>query len=221
MESLVKPLLVGEDNPYGSDPRYALYPEPPNSAGGRLCRLVLGLTVRQYIGHFNRVNLCAGKWSMAEARRNAGLIRRRAVDTPVILLGAKVCAAFDLPFAPFSHSGSIAILPHPSGRCRAWSEPGAFGRARGLLLAMGVALPTNVREKSVECAVALTAFNANNNLGKGIKRDTDVEDEGEEEDSELVDPTCRNCGGPVSGPKRHPEVVSALDGACPQCGPER
>jgi hypothetical protein len=41
MEKIV---LVGESNPYGADPYYALYPAPDGSAGHRLCCLVLGMT---------------------------------------------------------------------------------------------------------------------------------------------------------------------------------
>ncbi len=42
----MKPLFVGESNPYGNPERFDLYPEPANSAGGRLCRLVLGVSRR-------------------------------------------------------------------------------------------------------------------------------------------------------------------------------
>jgi hypothetical protein len=31
----MKPLLVGESNPYGGDPAFALYPSPPGCAGLR------------------------------------------------------------------------------------------------------------------------------------------------------------------------------------------
>lgn len=62
----LRPILVGEANPYGGDPRYALYPLPENSAGGRLCRLILKLEVRQYLRSFDRRNLCATKRWIAE-----------------------------------------------------------------------------------------------------------------------------------------------------------
>ena len=38
-----KILLVGEANPYGEDPKYALFPQPRRAAGNRL-RLIFGLT---------------------------------------------------------------------------------------------------------------------------------------------------------------------------------
>ena len=40
-----RPIIVGEANPYGGDPAYALYPIPENSAGGRLCRLIMALSL--------------------------------------------------------------------------------------------------------------------------------------------------------------------------------
>lgn len=171
----MKPLLVGESNPYGSDPRYALWCEPENSAGGRLCRLILGLTRKDergrdvadqktYFRAFDRVNLCAGKWDAGEARESALRIGRKMYvedmsamssgnwPTPpyrIVLLGAKVSAAFGgLEFNPFTisrASGRIyVVLPHPSGRCRAWNEPGAFERARAVLREAGV-LPVPAR----------------------------------------------------------------------------
>lgn len=159
----MRPLLVGEDNPYSRDPRYALYPEPEHSAGGRLCRLVMGLSVKNYIRGFDRVNLCAGDWSMREAKEAVRLLKSRRwtpsvpefnaalrpdyaapppLDDKIVLLGAKVCEAFGGKYRPFEVarvSGcTFAILPHPSGRNRAWNEPGAFTRARETLVSAGV-----------------------------------------------------------------------------------
>ncbi len=127
-------LLVGELNPYGADPDYALYYEPPTSAGGRLQRLILGLPARRWYLPIWRVNLCAGTWD-----RDAASVRMRELwrgDAPwrtVILLGEKPRSAFPEP-APMMF-GAMAIghpdaqrtvvcLPHPSGRNqRAWGRP--------------------------------------------------------------------------------------------------
>jgi hypothetical protein len=141
----VKPLLVGEANPYGADPRCALYPEPPSSAGGRLCRQVLGLEPREYLRLFDRANLCPQRWSVREARVRAEALldeRRPAY----VLLGRKVAEAFGFgDRAPFSTvlvgyslidggaDSRVYLLPHPSGLCREWNVPGAFERARRLL----------------------------------------------------------------------------------------
>lgn len=143
------PLIVGEDNPYGSDPRAALYPHPERSAGHRLATLVMGLSRRDYLDRFDRVNLCSGRWSMREARDTAARIRaeRRAV---LVLLGAKVCAAFGVEFQPFTCSAPASldvpqwrfvVLPHPSGRCRLWNDPLSIARARASLIAAGAPVP--------------------------------------------------------------------------------
>lgn len=152
----MKPLLVGETNPYQADPRfaqlYALYPDPPGCAGWRLCKLIMQLEPDDYLARFDRVNLCDGKWGMREARGRAVEIRS-GERRPVVLLGAKVCSAFAELFEPFRAKRSvlrddnyttvlddrtIVILPHPSGLSRAWNEPGAFERARAVLREAGV-----------------------------------------------------------------------------------
>jgi len=138
----MKPLLVGESNPYGSDPRYALYPAPENSAGGRLCRLVMGLGIRDYISRFDRANLCAGPWRIREARARAlELLAERKVGA-FVLLGAKVQSAFGFTFAEnvVDDSGprTFVFLPHPSGLSRSWNVPGAYELARSTLQRAGV-----------------------------------------------------------------------------------
>lgn len=145
----MKPLLVGELNPYGEDSVFALYPLPEGSAGWRLCALVLGMKRREYLARFDRANLCTGKWSMKAAREKVAEILW-LIDRPaMVLLGKKVCDAFRFDFKPFTiqyplpiddsaRFPNIVILPHPSGRCRAWNEPGAFERARVVLREAGV-----------------------------------------------------------------------------------
>lgn len=134
-----KPLLVGESNPYGADPYFALYPEPEGCAGWRLCHRILGLTETKYLRTFDRVNVCEGPWDLKRAREYASEVQL-ARSGAFILLGAKVCQAFRVPYAPFSVQSSLLgesrrmyVLPHPSGRCRIWNDPGAAGRARDLL----------------------------------------------------------------------------------------
>lgn len=153
----MKPLLVGEANPYGSDPEFALYPSPPGCAGDRLCRLVMGLDPDDYLARFDRMNLCPRAWSMRDARARAYAIRKECRTTPTILLGSKVCAAFEIDFKPFALVGDRAnvrersiieletrrvpvyvVLPHPSGLSRSWHESGAYDRARAALREAGV-----------------------------------------------------------------------------------
>lgn len=135
--------LIGENNPYGNDPRYALYPEPEHSAGGRLCRLIMGMDVRTYLRTFERRNLLqAPRWSAPLARAAAARFLEEDLAQPakVILFGRKVFDAFDgagafvrdgwQAWEPFTTRFEFLILPHPSGLSRAWNEPGAFLRAR-------------------------------------------------------------------------------------------
>lgn len=136
-------MLVGEANPYGSDPRYALYPRPEQSAGGRLCTKVLGLARHNYLKLFYRANLCARKWNLKEARINSlELINRDSIHT-YILLGAKVASAFNVPYEPLSltvyrtpeKSIRLLVIPHPSGLCRDWNDVQSYRRVRGFLRA--------------------------------------------------------------------------------------
>ncbi len=122
-------MIVGESNPYGADPAFAMYPSPQSSAGYRLAVLVLGMRRSDYLRTFDRANLCAGKWSIKEARVNADAIRSRKL----ILCGSKVCSAFGIDFNPFTKCGDIVTLPHPSGLCRLWNEPDAFENARAVV----------------------------------------------------------------------------------------
>lgn len=127
----MKPLLVGEVNPYGADPEMALYPLPEEASGGRLAR-ILGLSRGEYLRRFDRVNLCSGRWSEREARDAAYALMTSG--RPKILLGTKVRKAFGYdPFPLFTRSGDYYFLPHPSGRCRIWNRPGAYEKARELL----------------------------------------------------------------------------------------
>jgi hypothetical protein len=159
----LRPLLVGEANPYGGDPEFALYPSPPGCAGHRLCRLVMQLDPDDYLERFDRANLCARAWKMTEARARAAELATEYVDVPVVLLGAKVCRAFEVAFDPFSFVDAVnrvwrtdasgapeapiertpqyVILPHPSGLSRLWNAPGAYDRARAALRAAGVLPP--------------------------------------------------------------------------------
>lgn len=142
-----KPLLVGEVNPYGSRPKYALYPEPERATGDRLCRLVMGLEHDDYLERFDRANLCTGKWSAPAARSRAIDLIVEVGHHPIVLLGVKVAGAFGVDKAPFqvirhyiagAAPRTVVVLPHPSGLCRAWNVPGAFDRARAVLREAGV-----------------------------------------------------------------------------------
>jgi len=130
---LSRVLIVGESNPYGSDPRYALYPLPENATGGRLCK-ILGLSKREYMQTFDRTNLVAlglGNWPSSVAKDRAGLLKHRRR----ILLGKRVADAHSVPFRPFrtfttDRGVEVLILPHPSGRNLIWNDPRSAVKAR-------------------------------------------------------------------------------------------
>ena len=136
----MRPLLVGESNPYGRDPYFALWPGPVNSAGWRLCHKILGMERAAYLAAFDRVNLCAGDWSRAEARRAAERVLRER--RAAVALGARVADALGVeyrrPFRVVELPGGqrVAVLPHPSGRCRAWNDPDSYRRARETVLTL-------------------------------------------------------------------------------------
>jgi hypothetical protein len=155
-------LLVGELNPFGADPCHALYHLPRRSSGNRL-RCLLGLTDLEYHRLLDKANLCDGQWSSGKARERLGtLLDSRGPGGVVVLLGARVRGVArrvarekygaDLRLDSFSGlevgEGELrrvlVSLPHPSGLCRAWNEPGSVTRARRLLtvLAPGVAWGT-------------------------------------------------------------------------------
>ena len=138
-------LFVGELNPYGARPDYALYCAPRGCAGWRLCKLVLRMDQDAYLACW-RVNLCDGKWSKPRARERADHLQHdpSAPWDVIVMLGRRVADAFNYGGEPYSSARRprgdgfreprmivrLVSLPHPSGLCRAWHEPGAFDRAR-------------------------------------------------------------------------------------------
>lgn len=133
-------LFVGEMNPYGSDPSYALYDAPTKASGYRLRTMVLGVSRETYLDPcvIARVNLCEGEWDRSRAKHRAAELLTCARDySAIVLLGKKVRDAFGL------RSGSLVLyrvagvpfvhLPHPSGLSRSWDDPATVEKARSLL----------------------------------------------------------------------------------------
>lgn len=133
-------IFVGESNPYGSDPRFALYHLPREASGNRL---------REHVGLFDhtyepltKVNLCAGRWQTAAARGRAVELAR--LHPVIVALGRKVGQAFTVwDFFTTTTIGEarVVLLPHPSGLNRMWDDPRARGRARELLRREAPAVP--------------------------------------------------------------------------------
>lgn len=141
-------LLVGEDNPYGADPRFALYHKPRHASGNRL-RQHLGLRDSTY-EKLAKINLCTKAWTIVEARVRALSVKyqvSRDLDV-IVLLGAKVRGAFGFAetefFGVVSEPGVIpvfVVLPHPSGLSRPWNQPGAREEARKILKRVAPTVP--------------------------------------------------------------------------------
>lgn len=142
--------LIGENNPYQSDAedgqRYAMYPEPPESAGGRLCHLILGMEQRAYLRAFERRNLLhQPRWSVKDARAAAFELRNVIpLEAPVLLLGAKVWEAWmgqpsdrlgAKRWEPLTvHClGRVLALPHPSGLSRYWNDFKSYSAVRAFV----------------------------------------------------------------------------------------
>lgn len=150
MEMTGRVLLLGESNPYGSNPEWALYCHPPGCAGFRL-RRILGLSEDQYLA-LHRKNLCDGDWSKDQAKARAGeLLAPEAPWRVIVLLGRKVTETFekvalDAPLIPFSTRAccpgmTLVSLPHPSGRNAASWNPKLQERARQILRDLAPELP--------------------------------------------------------------------------------
>lgn len=127
-------VLVGELNPYGIDPRYALYCLPENSAGGRLQRKFLAVNRVMYLRQFVRYNLCVEKWSLPAARKEAAKILSEHQDDIIVAFGRKVATAFGFEDAPlFSIHGNVIVSAHPSGLCREWDKPESVQSFRDII----------------------------------------------------------------------------------------
>ena len=133
----MKVLLVGESNPHSDE---ALTLTPRGAAGDRL-RRALGMTDEEYLRRFKRINLCRRTWDAAEADQVAANLyfeyRAGIGSGRMILLGARVARAFDLPYDVFKNVlPGVVVFPHPSGRCRSWNDPLTVLQAREVVRGM-------------------------------------------------------------------------------------
>lgn len=146
-------LLVGELNPFGADPRMALFYLPRTSSGNRL-RRILGLSDVDYMRHCSRVNLCVGRWDLGKAREAArDLLFSERPARVVVLLGLKVRQAFvvERMFKPTVRRDKLIVsVPHPSGRCRTWNEPGVVAKLRAMLRFLAPDVPWGTATDAVD-----------------------------------------------------------------------
>jgi hypothetical protein len=152
IETSGRVLLIGENNPYGSEPEFALYCYPPGCAGYRL-RRIFGLPQHQYLA-LHRKNLCDGDWSKEAAKKRAfEILSPHAPWRVIVLLGRKVTEVFesvaldDAKFVPFSTrvccpGMTLVSLPHPSGaNAGSWSGDKPRARAREIMREVAPELP--------------------------------------------------------------------------------
>jgi hypothetical protein len=151
MEMTGRVLLLGENNPFGSEPEFALYCYPPQCSGYNL-RCIFGLPEDQYLA-LHRKNLCDDTWSAKRARERAlELLTPHASWKVIVLLGRKVAETFEkialdgASLSPFATKTccpgmTLVALPHPSGRNAALWPPKARDRARQILRAAAPEIP--------------------------------------------------------------------------------
>jgi hypothetical protein len=150
MTNTCRVICVGEMNPYGASPEFALYDSPPNCAGHRL-RRILGLSSDHYLA-LHRTNLCIGDWSKDQAKQRVReLLSPDAPWRVIVLLGRKVTEAFekvalDAPLIPFTSRAccpgmTLVSLPHPSGRNASSWNPKLQERARQMLRELAPEVP--------------------------------------------------------------------------------
>jgi hypothetical protein len=144
-------LCLGEDNPYGSNPEFALYCYPSRCSGYNL-RRILGLPEHQHLA-LHRKNLCDDAWSTNRARQRAlDLLTPHADWKVMVLLGRKVTETFEkvaldgaslVPFATKTCCPGMTLvsLPHPSGRNAALWTSKARDRARQILREIAPEIP--------------------------------------------------------------------------------
>lgn len=126
-----RPILLGQAPGPRTNPDLPLYPLPKASGGGRLFALS-GLTTRQYLKGFVRMNLLRefpgrwrrdDRWPRREARVAAQAIEPLLLGRLVIFIGRNVARAFmheDADWFEWSvdqkYGYRFAAIPHPSGR---------------------------------------------------------------------------------------------------------
>ena len=172
----MKPIIVGESNPFGGDEHFALYPEPAGCSGDRLCGFVMGLRRITYMLEFERANLVRGRWSMRAARARAQELTKlsdedraklerfeigRQIEDLVelrtfILLGRRVAEAFGWKEAPqigiAQRYHFFVFLPHPSGRNRIWNDPDSVRGCRAVLMSTLPRIPFGELERRTSAA---------------------------------------------------------------------
>lgn len=130
----MKPLIIGEAPSKNQDP-----PHPIEGRIGQRLADLSGLTLPEFLAHFDRTNLIhvrqdtaahGFQFDMPLARRRAEVLAQSfRPNQIVLLLGQRVAMAFGFsnrtqPFVQHHiHGAEVRIVPHPSGINRWWNEP--------------------------------------------------------------------------------------------------
>lgn len=123
---MIRPILVGLNNPHSTDPRAALLPRPIGSAGHRLFKMSR-LDWSDYNAVFERVNVVDIEYPAISLR-----------DRRVVVFGREAWMYLDLdPIDPMQYTfrwGSrVTFAPHPSGRNHFYNDPRNRERLRVVL----------------------------------------------------------------------------------------
>lgn len=135
-----KPVLIGLNNPYSSNPEHVLAPFPERSSGWRLAMMAkeyCGLDFVSYLYGFDRINLLAATELKGQWRNRAKIEARHILPwlkgRHAILLGHDVREAFNSRLSTpiertLIHPQVVdgvtwRWLPHPSGRVICYNDP--------------------------------------------------------------------------------------------------
>ena len=151
----MKPVIVGMNNPYSVDPKYALYPHPTGSAGHRLFemlraagnRMNIKVTPLKYVDAFDRINLLnETKWDPAKAKSLSPAVLAYLKGRTVVLCGKSSANILGMQKVDFGTTPkfdtywdfSYYVIPHPSGLCREYNDPATVRSVGDLLLELYV-----------------------------------------------------------------------------------
>lgn len=202
MDAVVRPLLIGMNNPQGSHP---LWPDPPGCTGHRIWEMIheiTGCEKRQYLRVFERDNLVDERaWCAVagRARREAFLTRMQGRTT--VLLGVAVPSCLGLYRPPwgswaatprrdlfadsdFLEKSRYCIIPHPSGLNRFYNDPNDRTQIATLLAslyvegrhALGLPYPHR-RPQCLSSELATKSYTASASV-ESIESSTRTESEG-------------------------------------------
>lgn len=134
-------IILGMNNPYSTDQKYALFPSPEKSAGYRLYAMLrdraeeegLTITRKDYIDAFDRRNLLpSSRWNYSQGRTAGMEFMDANYRRNIIALGRDVERCLGIRRAErgvwkmhyhLPHPTCVCVVPHPSGLCQDYNDP--------------------------------------------------------------------------------------------------